>query len=266
MGGASMTTPGRRSRPVTDLAVSVMFCTRLPLAHANPVSSGDIARASWAMPVAGTMVGAFGALVYWAAVRLGLPPLVAAALAVAAGMGATGCLHEDGLADAADGLGGGDRERRLEIMRDSRLGTYGACALMMSLLLRWGALASIAGAGAVAFALVAAHTAARAPLPAFMAFVPAARRDGLAAAAGVPPFAVVVTAGLIGALALVLCLGPLAALVALVLLAAAGMLAARVSVAAIGGHTGDVLGALEQVNEVLILLVATIFLKPGASA
>jgi adenosylcobinamide-GDP ribazoletransferase len=103
-------------------------------------------------------------------------------------------------------------------------------------------------------------------LPAFMAFVPAARRDGLAAAAGVPPFAVVVTAGLIGALALVLCLGPLAALVALVLLAAAGMLAARVSVAAIGGHTGDVLGALEQVNEVLILLVATIFLKPGASA
>jgi adenosylcobinamide-GDP ribazoletransferase len=261
-----MTALGLWHRLADDVAKSITFCTRLPLARAVPAAGGDIARASWAMPVAGALVGGFAALVYWAAVRRGLPPLVAAALAVAAGMGATGCLHEDGLADTADGLGGGDREQRLEIMRDSRLGTYGACALMMSLLLRWGALASIAGAGAVAFALVAAHTAARAPLPAFMAFVPPARRDGLAAAAGVPPFAAFVTAGLIGALALVLCLGPLPALVAFVLMAAAGMLVARISVAAIGGHTGDALGALEQVNEILILLVATAFLKPGASA
>jgi adenosylcobinamide-GDP ribazoletransferase len=234
-----MTVPGPWPRLVTDVAMSIMFCTRLPLAHAIPVSNGDIACASWAMPVVGALVGAFGALVYWMAVRLGLPPLVAAALAVAAGMVATGCLHEDGLADTADGVGGIDRERRLEIMRDSRLGTYGACALMMSLLLRWGALASIAGAGAVALALVAAHAAARAPLPAFMAFVP---------------------------LALVLCLGLLAALVALVLLAVVGVLMARASVAAIGGHTGDVLGALEQLNEILILLIATAFLKSGASA
>jgi adenosylcobinamide-GDP ribazoletransferase len=261
-----MTVPGPWPRLVTDVAMSIMFCTRLPLAHAIPVSNGDIACASWAMPVVGALVGAFGALVYWMAVRLGLPPLVAAALAVAAGMVATGCLHEDGLADTADGVGGIDRERRLEIMRDSRLGTYGACALMMSLLLRWGALASIAGAGAVALALVAAHAAARAPLPAFMAFVPPARNDGLAAAAGVPPLAAVVAAGLFGALALVLCLGLLAALVALVLLAVVGVLMARASVAAIGGHTGDVLGALEQLNEILILLIATAFLKSGASA
>jgi adenosylcobinamide-GDP ribazoletransferase len=240
-----------------------MFCTRLPLAPSMPVASGDIARASWAMPVAGALVGALGALAYWAAVHLGLPPLVAGVLAVAAGTVVTGCLHEDGLADVADGLGGDSRERKLAIMRDSRLGTYGACALAMSLLLRWSAITSIADAGAVA---LAAHAAARAPLPAFMAFVAPARSDGLAAAAGTPPPRAVAAAGLLGVIALGLGLGPMAAFIAFVLLAAAGVLMARMSVKAIGGHTGDVLGALEQVNEVLILLVAAARAGAGGSA
>jgi adenosylcobinamide-GDP ribazoletransferase len=257
-----MTIPWRRL--AADLEVSVMFCTLLPLAPAMPVASGDIARASWAMPVAGALVGALGALAYWMAVRLGLPPPVAAALALAGGMVVTGCLHEDGLADTADALGGDNRERRLAIMRDSRLGTYGACALLMSLLLRWSALASLADARAVALALVAAHAAARAPLPAFMALVPPARSDGLAASAGPPPQGAVAAGGLLGALALGLCLGPIAAVAALVVLTAAAILVARVSVKAIGGHTGDVLGALEQVNEILVLLVAAAFAGTGA--
>jgi adenosylcobinamide-GDP ribazoletransferase len=261
-----MTASGLWRRLTTDLAVSLMFCTRLPLAHAMPVVGGDIARASWAMPVAGAVVGALAALAYWMAVRLGLPPLVAAALALAAGLLATGCLHEDGLADTADSFGAEGRERKLEIMRDSRLGTYGACALVMSLLLRWSALASIADAGAVTLALVAAHAAARAPLPAFMAFVPPARSDGLAAAAGPPPREAVTAAGVLGAVALAACFGPTAAVVGLVLLAAVAALMARVSVNAFGGHTGDVLGALEQVNEILILLVAAALVKTGASA
>jgi adenosylcobinamide-GDP ribazoletransferase len=166
----------------------------------------------------------------------------------------------------ADSFGGDGRERKLEIMRDSRLGTYGACALMMSLLLRWSALASIADARAVALALVAAHAAARAPLPAFMAFVPPARSDGLAAAAGPPPREAVTAAGVFGAVALAACFGPTAAVVALVLLAGVAVLMARVSVNAIGGHTGDVLGALEQVNEILVLLVAVALAKTGVSA
>jgi adenosylcobinamide-GDP ribazoletransferase len=258
--------PGHRGRLATDLAVCLTFCTRLPLGPSLPVASGDFARASWAMPVAGALVGALGALAYWVAVRVGLPPPVAAALAVAAGMAVTGCLHEDGLADMADGLGGAGRERKLAIMRDSRLGTYGACALAMSLLLRWSAITSIADAGAVALALAAAHAGARAPLPAFMAFVAPARSDGLAAAAGTPPPRAVAAAGLLGAIALVLGLGAMAAVVALALLAAAGVLMARLSVKAIGGHTGDVLGASEQVNEVLILLVAAAHAGAGGSA
>jgi adenosylcobinamide-GDP ribazoletransferase len=261
-----MITPDLLRRLIADLALSVMFCTRLPLARAMPVEGGDLARATWALPVAGALVGALGALVYWVAVRLALPPLVAAALAVAAGMAVTGCLHEDGLADTADGLGGLSPERKLEIMRDSRLGTYGACALVMSILLRFAALASIADARAVVLALVVANAAARAPLPAFMVLVPSARADGLAASAGPPPREAVTAAGVLGALALAACFGPTMAVLALVLLAAASAFMARMSVRAFGGHTGDVLGALEQVNEVLVLLVAVALFATGASA
>jgi adenosylcobinamide-GDP ribazoletransferase len=243
-------------RPLADIAVSVAFATRLPLAHVQRVAEGDIARASWAMPVAGAVVGAIAALVYVIAMRLGLPPSVAAALAVAAGMVLTGAMHEDGLADAADAMGGSGRDRKLEIMHDSRLGTFGACALVLSILLRWAALAGIASPGAVALALIASHTAARATLPAVMALVPPARSDGLAASFGAPPREVAGIAVLIGAMALLLCLGLGPGLLAAVLLGAAALAVARLSMSAIGGQTGDVLGALEQVGEVLVLLVA----------
>src|SRR5215470_12043275 len=124
----------------TDVKISILFCTRLPLFHSVPIDSGNVASASWAFPVAGTLVGGASALVYVAAWGSGLPPALAAALALAATLVVTGCLHEDGLADVADGFGGGSyRERKLEIMRDSRLGAYGACALVMSVILRWAA-------------------------------------------------------------------------------------------------------------------------------
>jgi adenosylcobinamide-GDP ribazoletransferase len=243
-------------RPIIDLAVSVAFCTRLPLAQVGQVAQGNIARASWAMPVAGALVGTVAALAYAVAVRLGLPPSVAAALAIAAGMLLTGAMHEDGLADTADAMGGSDRVRKLEIMHDSRLGTFGACALVLSILLRWAALASVARPGAVALALIAAHTAARATLPAMMVAVPPARSDGLAASFGAPPREVAAVAEIIGVLALVLCLGFGRGLLAAVLLGAAAVATARLSMKAIGGQTGDVLGALEQICEVLVLLVA----------
>jgi adenosylcobinamide-GDP ribazoletransferase len=253
-GGAAMT--DRWPRPITDVALSIAFATRLPLAHLAQVGEGDVAPASWAMPVAGALVGAAAALAYAIAVRLGLPASVAAALAIATGMALTGAMHEDGLADTADALGAGDRARKLEIMHDSRLGTFGVCALVLSILLRWAALASIVGTGAVALALIAAHTAARAMLPAVMAAVPPARSDGLAASFGAPPREVAAVAALIGVLALVICLGFGPGLLAVVLLGVAAVAVARLSLNALGGHTGDVLGALEQLGEVLVLLVA----------
>ncbi len=248
-----------------DLRRAGAFLTRVPIPHTH--DAAGFLRSMRVFPLVGAAIGLAAGCLQLVLLKLGLPPLAAAALTLGAGALITGALHEDGLADVADGFGGGrNKDARLAIMRDSRLGTYGACALVMSFLLRWSALASIAGARAAALALVAAHAAARAPLPAFMAFVPPARSDGLAASAGPPPHEAVAVAGLLGALALGLCLGPMATVVALVLLAAAAVAMARVSVKAIGGHTGDVLGALEQVNEVLVLLVAAAFATPGAAA
>src|SRR5215472_9087741 len=98
---------GWLGRTMAGLRVSILFCTRLPLAHALPVDGCDLARGSWAIPVAGVLVGGAGALAYACAYRTGLAPLPAAAVALAATMAITGCLHEDGLADTADGFGGG---------------------------------------------------------------------------------------------------------------------------------------------------------------
>jgi adenosylcobinamide-GDP ribazoletransferase len=262
-----MTPGGRLYRLTADLKISILFCTRLPLAYVNlaehvPIDGGDVARASWAIPLAGALVGGIGALVYWAAYQIGLPSLPAAALALAATLATTGCLHEDGLADTVDGFGGGkDREHKLAIMRDSRLGTYGACALAASFILRWSALATIADPLPVATALIAAHASARAPLPAFMRFVRPARSDGLSAHAGRPPRESVAAASLLGAIALLLGLGPVGAIAGLVLLTCASVGMARLSLKQIGGQTGDVVGALEQVNEILILLAATVVLE-----
>jgi adenosylcobinamide-GDP ribazoletransferase len=231
--------------------------TRLPLGNSQPVTGGDVARASWTFPVIGAGVGAFGALIYWIAHGLGLPAFVCATLAVAATLLITGGLHEDGLADTADGFGAGVTPgRKLEIMRDSQIGTYGVAALILSLLLRVGAIASLAEPGLAALALIAAHAGARATLPAFMRRVPRARQDGLSADAGEPPQQSSAIAAAIGLVVLLLCLGFSATLIAAVLLAAALGLMAWLCLRQIGGQTGDVLGALEQVSEILILLVA----------
>jgi adenosylcobinamide-GDP ribazoletransferase len=240
-----------------DVKTAILFCTRLPLPHSTPITSGDVARASWAFPVAGALVGGAGALTYTIASAIRLPSALAAGLALGATLLATGCLHEDGLADMADGLGGGrDRARKLEIMRDPRLGTYGACALMVSLLLRWTALAGMVGPAAVASALIATHVSARALLPGFMRFVPPARFDGLSAQAGQPTLRSAISAVLLGVLVTAAALGLAAAIVGLVVAICTGLIMAWLAMRQIGGQTGDVLGALEQIIEIVILLTA----------
>jgi adenosylcobinamide-GDP ribazoletransferase len=240
-----------------DLNVALSFCTRLPVPHAVAATGADVARACWALPIAGALVGAVGALVYCVAIWVRIPTFAAAALAVAATVLATGALHEDGLADVADGFGGGaTRERKLEIMRDSRLGTYGACAVVLSLLLRTSAIADLTQPALVASALFAAHIGARAVMPAVMWFVPPAKPDGLSASAGLPPVASVAIAAVLGALALGFGLGPGPGAIAVLVVLLGAAIVARLSVAQIGGQTGDVLGAVEQVSEILILLVA----------
>src|SRR5262245_4315947 len=104
---------------LADLAVAIAFFTRLPLRRGAPTDGASLARASWCAPLVGLLIGVVAGIAYWIGDRVNLPPPVCAMFAVAAAMLLTGCLHEDGLADTADGLGGGEtRERALDIMRD----------------------------------------------------------------------------------------------------------------------------------------------------
>jgi adenosylcobinamide-GDP ribazoletransferase len=206
-------------------------------------------------PVVGAVIGAAVGLLCLGLRRLGVPDLAAAALALGAGAILTGALHEDGLADVADGFGGGrDVASKLEIMRDSRLGTYGALILLVSFVTKLAALAAVPD-GYVVQSLIAAHALARGVLPWMSMSLPYARKDGLAANAGRPDAA---TAGIAAALALALALLSLSFVNALGAALAAGVSAAamaRLAQRQIGGQTGDVLGGAEQVAETAILVL-----------
>jgi adenosylcobinamide-GDP ribazoletransferase len=240
-----------------ELKASLRFLTRLRYGPPAAENGAALALAVWAFPIAGVIVGAIGAVVYRLADWMDLPNWTAAVLALAATMAVTGCLHEDGLADTVDGFGGGrTRASKLDIMRDSRIGAYGVCALVLSVLLRASALASLSQAARVVPALIAAHAAARTAMPVFMHFIAPARSDGLSAAVGRPAGERTAVAAALGILILVFCLGPLAGLEAAILVAIAVALLAWLSLSQIGGQTGDVLGALEQMSEIVVLLVA----------
>src|SRR5882724_5502286 len=242
---------------LTELKLGFMFLTRLPLAHDAPAAKGELAQALWTAPLVGIVVGLAGAITFSVVLAWHVPLLLAAVLTLAVTTVLTGALHEDGLADVADGFGGGaTRERKLEIMRDSRIGTYGVCALILSFLLRVFAIAELGDDAAVFAALIAAHAGSRACIPVFMQIVPPARADGLSADAGAPISAVSLAATLIGAVVLIACLGIKAAIIALLLLVAGGAFMAWLCWRQIQGQTGDVLGALEQAGEMIVLLVA----------
>ncbi len=138
---------GERSwldRRGVEVNLAFSFLTRLPTRRLENLAGVRIADCIWVFPIVGLMVGACAALIFGIASDWLASPRIAALVAIAFTMLVTGALHEDGLADFADGIGGGrTRERKLEIMRDSRIGTYGALALLVSVLLRVECLADI---------------------------------------------------------------------------------------------------------------------------
>jgi adenosylcobinamide-GDP ribazoletransferase len=242
-------------RIAEDIAFCFVFFTRLPLPRFE-FGTRTLAHAIWAAPLVGVAVAVAASAVHALASVAGLSPEVAAALALATTMLTTGCLHEDGLSDVADGFGGGrTREKKLEIMRDSRIGAYGASALVMSVLIRWSALTQLGNPFWVFSGLVAAHAASRALLPAFMHVVQPARPDGLAANAGSASTDAAYVALAIGAVAL-LALGVSGLVPAVILLALVFYGFRALCMRQIGGQTGDTLGALQQAGEIAVLLVA----------
>ncbi len=246
-----------------DLRAAAAFLTRLPVAPDEVRARDFLNRAGVAFPVVGAGVGAAGGIVYAVAAALGLPPFACAFAALAAIAALTGALHEDGLADFCDGIGGGrDRHDRLRIMRDSHNGTFGTLALVIGVGLRAALLAGIAAAGPVVAALISAGAISRAVLPAVMGLMAPARTDGLGAAAGRPSRPrIVATLGLAFIIAWIAA-GFGAALFSVILAAAAAGAVALVARRSLGGHTGDVLGTCQQVAEIAVLAVAAAMAAP----
>ena len=239
---------------LAEAQLAVILLTRLPFGRLrDPVP--PLGAAAWAFPMAGLPVGLIAGAVMAAALALGLSPLVSGGLALGAQVMATGALHEDGLADICDGFWGGTkRERRLEIMRDSRIGSYGTVGLVLTLGLRWLGLAALAEAqtpAAVIAPVIAVAMASRVATVALMAGLRPARADGLGAQGRAVGTASVLVAVLVGGLPLLLLPQGGAALVAAALsVAVLAMIARR----KIGGQTGDVLGAGQQAAEIALLL------------
>lgn len=232
-------------RRIDEARLALMILTVLPVGGlADPVPPIHAAR--WAMPLAGLPLGLVGWGVLTMGTAIGLPPIVSAVLAVAALVGLTGGLHHDGLADLADGMGGRDPQRRLEIMRDSRIGSFGAMALMIAYMTGAGALADLAGAVPLA-AFIMVSVASRLAMVAVMELLPAARDQGLGHAAAKGSHG----AWWLGALLSVVLAATLGlwGVATLGAMAAAACLIALLALRRLGGQTGDVLGAIQVTTE-----------------
>lgn len=232
---------------------AVGFLTRLPVPSWGDWDGDRIVRASRYFAVVGSLIGLAGGLVWWLA-GLVLPAFAAAGLALAAMLLLTGALHEDGLADCADGLGGGGTgERALEIMRDSRVGSYGVLALVFSVGLRWVALAALAPVWGV-LALAIAGGIGRAMMVPATAMSKYARHEGLGGSFADGATVVELAAAMGTALVLGL-VGGWAGMLALVLAMAASFGFLFYMERRVGGYTGDGLGAMAQLAEITAMLV-----------
>ena len=237
-------------RLLDDLWSGFALLSRLPV----PDHHGSGADSAWAWPLVGAVLGGIAALVGGVALWLGFTPGVVAGLVLTLGAILTGGLHEDGLSDTADGLfGGWTRERRLEIMKDSRVGSYGVLALVLITLIRWSALTTIL-AGGSPWVLVAVGAISRAPMAVVMSALPNARDNGLSHATG-RPSGTVALAGVALAVGIALLFAGWGMVAMLMLVAAVTALLARSAQARIGGQTGDILGATQQLAEATALAV-----------
>jgi adenosylcobinamide-GDP ribazoletransferase len=238
-----------------DINLAIGLLTRLPVPHPASVAPDGMARAQRAFPLVGALIGLVVGLIDRGLLGIGIPALAAAALALGASAALTGALHEDGLADVGDGFGGGrDRAAKLSIMRDSRIGTYGVIVLLVGFSVRLSALASLPVTSIVA-SLVAAHALARAAIPVLAANMPFARDDGLGKSAGRPDIASAAMAVAIAIVLALLCLPVKTALLAVAVTVAGTAAMAALAQRQIGGVTGDVFGAVEQVVETAVLVM-----------
>ncbi len=214
-----------------------------------------VGSASRCFPLIGVIVGGLSGAVFLGLAETGLSPLVLSFLAIAVQVLVTGALHEDAIGDVADGFGGGhDKVRKLEIMRDSRVGTYAVVALILTIGLKVSALASLEVPSTAFLALVASGAASRAFISLAMYLMPPARQDGLGASAGKPPLTAALMALALGLLVPIILFEPFFGSAALLAGMGAALVTGFIAIRQIGGQTGDVLGTIQQVSEIAFLL------------
>jgi adenosylcobinamide-GDP ribazoletransferase len=244
------------------LVLAIRYLTIVPLPWRGPGDPDHLGRAAAWFPVVGAGLGALLAATDWMTTRL-FPGLLGALLTVTVWKLATGGLHLDGLADCLDGLMGRDREHRLAIMRDSRIGTFGAVGLILFLMLEIVAVAELPGPWRWRV-LLAVPAIARATPPVLARLFGAARPDGqgaaFAAGVGLGGAVLAVVVALVVSVGALDGVGLLAAAVPLAVAGGAGWWFAR----RLGGITGDVLGAVVETAELMALLTVLAWL--GARA
>jgi adenosylcobinamide-GDP ribazoletransferase len=247
---------------IDDVARAVAFLSRIHMPQRHFVNfDGRLSRAVRAFPLAGLLIVLPAGAIVSVFTALQVSPLFTAFVVVTIQALITGALHEDGLSDTADGLGGGKtKEKALIIMKDSRIGSYGAVAVILSFGLRVSALAAVlpllspTGAGLLVLAVAALS---RTAMVWHWSKLPPARQDGVAASAGEPQASAVTFAlvfGVVSAAILLLLSGAslLAAVLAIAAFAATVPAFSEIVNGKIGGHTGDTIGATQQLTEIAV--------------
>ena len=246
-------------RELENFFAALRFFTRLPVPAWVGHSQAQLNHAARYFPLVGILVGGIGAAITWFSALL-LPLSLAVLLGMAATILATGAFHEDGFSDSCDGFGGGwEKAQVLSIMKDSRVGSYGAIGISLLLLAKWNALIELDDeylAPAFSFALIAGHAVSRLASTMLIRLIDYVREDDSAKS---KPLARCMGAGEV-LLAAVFGLAPCAflpwqeVLVALALVVLTTWLAVRYFVRRIGGYTGDCLGATQQMTELAFYL------------
>ncbi len=244
----------------TDLISAIRFLTRLPFPMTTPPKR-TIMLASWSFPIVGVIVGSFGAFSILLAHLVNIPTVAIALIALLFMAFLTGALHEDGMADIADGFGGGkNRDNKLSIMRDSQIGTFGALTLFAILGLKTIAISALLESESIwmaSAAIIATHATARASMVPVAYFLPLASESGLAQSAGKPHQSTVLISISIAVLISLVLLPILSAITATIVSIATTAIIAILAFRQIGGYTGDVLGAVEQSCETTMLITLT---------
>ncbi len=240
---------------IQKFLLSLSFFTRLPIGK-HDFGALTLAQSVATFPIAGAVIGTLDGSFYLAMLGLGLPNNIAAWLTIIFHLILTGGLHEDGLADTADGLASGrNHEQKLAIMRDSRIGSYGVLALITIISLRANLIAGFTESFFTILIFITTATCSRAFLAIFMQNITYARSDGLASMAGKPTIKQTIIAIFIGGCSLLITGKFSAAIIAVFALAIIYITIKHIIIKNFAGVTGDTLGAIQQISEAALLLV-----------